>query len=64
MEATVINEPWSTVNMLIKKTYVKLYAYDWHIYIWVWPILKVEVMHISIVNISQMATNIGPIQLP
>ena len=36
-----------------------LWPLDWHIYIWPWPILKVnfKVMQISIVNISQTVTD-------
>ena len=41
-----------------------MWHFDWHIYIYPWPILKVRVnvMHISSINISQTVTdraNIG-----
>ena len=36
-----------------------MWPFDWHIYIWPWPILKVKVkvMHILTVNISQAMTD-------
>ena len=37
----------------------RMWLSDWHIYIWPWLILKVKVkvMHISAVNISQTVTD-------
>ena len=35
------------------------WTFDWHIYIWPWPILKVKVkvMHISTMNSLEMVTD-------
>ena len=34
-----------------------MWPYDWHIYIWPWPIPKVKVAHISTMNILKMVTD-------
>ena len=34
-----------------------IWSFDWHIYIWLWPIRTVKVMHIWIGNISKRAVH-------
>ena len=41
-------------TIVISNTESRKWSFDLHIYIWLWPILKVKVMHTSTVNISQM----------
>ena len=40
-------------------------AFDWHIYIWSWPVLKVKVnvTHILTVNILEMVTDLGKVTM-
>ena len=42
-------------NIAIANTAIRMWTFNWHNYIWPWPILKitVKVMHISTINILQ-----------
>ena len=46
-------------NIAIANTESCMWLFDWQIYIWQWPILKVKVkiMHFLTVNILQTVTN-------
>ena len=46
---------WRQIEQTISKTKNRRWPFDWYIYIWSWPILKikVKVLHTSTVNISQ-----------
>ena len=58
---------WQMGQTLLLPTNTKSHRpFRWHIYIWPWPTLTVQVMHISIVHISQrmiFRTNITHFQL-